>query len=438
MSEEWVQAALLLLGGAVGLILIGPPVAFCFLAVNLLGAWLYLGGEAGLQQLARNGVSALSNFSLTPIPFFILMGEVLFHSGVAMRAIDGVDRAIRAVPGRLAVVAVVAGTIFSAISGSTVATTAMLGASLLPQMLARGYDRKMAMGPIMAIGGVDMLVPPSALAVLLGSLAGISISGLLIGGVLPGLLLAVSFVGWIVLRAWMNPALAPREEGPSDGRATLVPLLLHVVPLVLIFVAVVGSMVTGLATPTESGAVGAFATLVVVACYGRLRWSVLVQSLAGTVAISGSVLFILLGALTFSQVLTFSGAGMGIVDLLRDSQLSAGQMVMLMMVVLLVLGCFLDQVSIMMMTLPFFTPIVDQLGLDKVWFGVLYLICMQLGLLTPPFGLLLFVMKSAAPPEVTMREIYAAAAPYVVFGFMALVLVYFVPSLATGLGRWLG
>jgi tripartite ATP-independent transporter DctM subunit len=433
---EWQAAAALLLGGVTALILTGPPVAFCFLAINLVGAWIFLGGEFGLQQLVRNGIASLTNFSLTPIPFFVLMGEVLFRSGVALRAIDAVDRAIAAVPGRLAVVAVVAGTIFSAISGSTIATTAMLGALLLPQMLARGYDRKMAIGPIMAIGGVDMLIPPSALAVLLGSLAGISISGLLIGGVLPGLLMAVLFTAWIVLRCALDPRLAPPDPGPREG-PTLVPLVQHVLPLAAIFAVVVGSMVGGIATPTEAGAVGAFATLVVAAMYRALTPQALFAALAGTVAISGAILFILLGAITFSQVLTFSGASDGIAEVLRAWELEPWQMVLLMMAVLLVLGCFLDQVSIMMMTIPFFVPMAQALGLDMVWFGVLFLICMQIGLLTPPFGLLLFVMKSAAPPEVRMREVYLAAAPYVAFCLAVLLLVFLFPPLATGLNAWL-
>ena len=433
---EWQVAALLMLGGVTALILLGPPVAFCFLAINLVGAWLFLGGEFGLQQMVRNGITSLTSFSLTPIPFFVLMGELLFRSGVALKAIDAVNRAIVPVPGRLAVVTVVAGTIFSAVSGSTIATTAMLGALLLPQMLARGYERKTAMGPIMAIGGVDMLIPPSALAVLLGSLAGISISGLLVGGVLPGLLLSVLFIGWIVIRCRLNPALAPPDPGPRGG-ATLLPLLVHVLPLVAIFAAVVGTMVGGIATPTEAGAVGAFATLVVAALHRGLTGRALVQALAGTVAVSGAILFILLGAMTFSQVLTFSGASSGILEVLRAWELEPWQMVLLMMAVLLVLGLFLDQVSIMMMTIPFFVPIATAMGLDMVWFGVLFLICMQIGLLTPPFGLLLFVMKSVAPRDVRMPEIYLAALPYVGFCLLVLMLVFLFPPLATGLHAWL-
>jgi TRAP-type C4-dicarboxylate transport system permease large subunit len=178
---DWQFAAWLLLGGSTLLLFLGLPVAFTFLAVNLVGAALWMGGEPGLVQLSRNAVSSVASFALTPIPLFVLMGEVLFHTGLAVKVIDGIERLVRQVPGRLAVVAVVAGTVFSAISGSTIATTAMLGSLMAPVMIARGYHPTMATGPIMAIGAVDMLIPPSALTVLLGSLSGISISKLLVG-----------------------------------------------------------------------------------------------------------------------------------------------------------------------------------------------------------------------------------------------------------------
>ena len=198
------------------LLFLGLPVAFSFLAINLLGAWLWLGGEPGLAQLARNSVSSVMSFSLTPIPLFVLMGEVLFHTGLAVKVIDGIERLIAQVPGRLAVVAVVAGTVFSAISGSTIATTAMLGSLMVPVMLARGYHPTLATGPVMAIGAVDMLIPPSALTVLLGSLSGISISKLLIGGVVPGLVLALAFVAWIIVRV-------QHEAEPGAERAARAP-----------------------------------------------------------------------------------------------------------------------------------------------------------------------------------------------------------------------
>jgi len=436
----WIEAALLLFGGLVAVMGLGVPVAFAFLAINVIGAALFLGGEPGLAQLARNAVQSITSFALTPIPFFVLMGEVLFHSGVALKAIDAIAALIRRVPGRLAVVAIVAGTVFSAISGSTIATTALLGSLMLPAMLERGYHPRMAMGPIMGIGGVDMLIPPSALTVLLGSLAGISIAGLLIGGIVPGLILSAAFVGYIVVRAVINPALAPGEPGaagaPRDAGDRLQrwrAFAVHVLPLIAIFALIVAAMAGGWATPTEAAALGAAATIAAAACYRRLSFAGLMKALHGTVAVSGTILFIIVGATTFSQVLSFSGAVNGLVGLVLGQDLSAMTIVVGMLLILLFLGCFIDQVSMMLITLPFFMPLVQRYGIDPVWFGVLFLICMQLGLLTPPFGLLLFTMKGVAPAHITMREVYAAALPYVWFGLVVLVLILFVPAIATWL-----
>src|SRR5713226_2727314 len=432
---SWIEGSLFLFGGLVAVMGLGVPVAFAFLLLNVIGAMLFLGGEPGLAQLARNAVQSITSFSLTPIPFFVLMGEVLFHTGVALKAIDAFALLIRRVPGRLAVIAIVAGTVFSAISGSTIATTALLGSLMLPTMLARGYDPRMAMGPIMGIGGVDMLIPPSALTVLLGSLAGISIAGLLIGGIVPGLILSVLYVGYIIARATINPALAPDEqveEGPP-GAARWLPFMTHVVPLVLIFGLVIGAMTGGFATPTEAAAIGAAGTIAAAAIYRSLTLANLMKALTGTVAVSGTILFIILGATTFSQVLSFSGATNGIVALISGQGLSATTVVIGMMLILLFLGCFVDQVSMMLITLPFFMPLVQRLDIEPIWFGVLFLICMQLGLLTPPFGLLLFTMKGVAPPSITMSQVYAASLPYILFGLIVLVAIFFFPPIATWL-----
>src|SRR5262247_1967285 len=286
------MAALLLLGGSTVLLFLGLPVALSFVAINIVGAVVFLGGEPGLAQVVRNSVVSVMNFSLTPIPLFILMGELLFHTGLALKVIEGVERLIRQVPGRLAVIAVVAGTVFSAISGSTIATTAMLGSLMLPVMLARGYNPVLATGPIMAIGAVDMLIPPSALTVLLGSLSGISISKLLIGGVVPGLMLSIAFVGYIVARVLMNPKLAPATRAEErSGWPKYRLLVLYVLPLISIFVVVIGAMSAGIATPTESAALGALATMALAAAYRVLNFENLMKALRGTVAITGIILF---------------------------------------------------------------------------------------------------------------------------------------------------
>jgi tripartite ATP-independent transporter DctM subunit len=437
---SWIEGSVLLFGGLVAAMVLGLPVAFAFLVLNVIGAVLFLGGEPGLAQLARNAVQSITSFSLTPIPFFVLMGEVLFHTGVALKAIDAFALLIRRVPGRLSVIAIVAGTVFSAISGSTIATTALLGSLMLPTMLARGYDPRMAMGPIMGIGGVDMLIPPSALTVLLGSLAGISIAGLLIGGIVPGLILSLMYVGYIIARAAIDPTLAPEqqqaEEGPR-GAARWLPFATHVVPLVLIFALVIGAMTGGLATPTEAAAIGAAGTIAAAALYRSLTWANLMKALTGTVAVSGTILFIIVGATTFSQVLSFSGVVNGLIEVVTGLGLSASALVIAMLLILLFLGCFVDQVSMMLITLPFFMPLVQRYGIEPVWFGVLFLICMQLGLLTPPFGLLLFTMKGVAPRAITMHQIYMASLPYIAMSIVILVLIFFFPMIATWLPAWL-
>ena len=436
---SWEAAAWLMLGGSTLLLFLGLPVGFSFLAINLLGAILFLGGEAGLVQLARNSVGSVASFSLTPIPLFILMGEVLFHTGLAVKVIDGVERLIRQVPGRLAVVAVVAGTVFSAISGSTIATTAMLGSLMLPVMLSRGYHPAMATGPLMAIGAVDMLIPPSALTVLLGSLSGISISKLLIGGVVPGLLLSLAFVVYIVARVKLNPALAPATAFTEyRGWERLRPFFQYVVPLVSIFAIVVASMSAGWATPTESAAIGAFATMVLAGAYRALTLDALMKALRGTAAISGMILFIIVGATTFSQVLSFSGASNGLVELIAGLGLGPLAVIAAMLLLLVFLGLFVEQVSMMLITLPIYMPLVQKYGVDPVWFGVMFLICMQLGLLLPPHGLLLMTMKSVAPPQVTMLHIFQAVLPYIAMSLLLLALVFLVPAVAVWLPSLIG
>ena len=439
MSISWQMASVLLLGGSMLLLFIGLPVAFSFIAINIVGALIFLGGDAGLNQMVRNSAVAVLNFSLTPIPLFVLMGEVLFHTGLALKVIDGIERLVRQIPGRLAVIGVVAGTVFSAISGSTIATTAMLGSLMLPVMLARGYSPVLATGPLMAIGAVDMLIPPSALTVLLGSLSGISISKLLIGGVVPGLILSAAFVGYIVVRVKLNPKLAPAaaiEE--RQGWAKYELLVLYVLPLVAIFVVVIGAMSGGFATPTESAALGAIATLALAALYGALNPRALFDALRGTVMISAMILFIILGATTFSQILSFSGASEGIVSTVLGRGLSATAILTGMMGLLIFLGIFVDQVSMMLITLPVFMPIIQRLDVDLIWFGVLYLICMQLGLLLPPHGLLLMTMKGVAPPQVTMGHIFRAVVPYILMSLVLLMIVAAFPAIAVWLPRAIG
>jgi len=431
---DWLVSLVLLLGVLSLLLLVGLPVALAFIGVNILGAIVFLGGESGLSQLVRNAASSVGSFALTPIPLFVLMGEVLFHTGVAFRAIDAIERLMVRVPGRLAIVSVIGGTIFAALSGSSLANTALLGSVLLPEQLKRGYHPSIAMGPIMAVGGIAMLIPPSALAVLLGSLAGISISGLLIGGILPGLVMGLVFLGYVILRCTLNPALAPSYDVAIDrGWQRWRPFVVNVLPLSGIFFAVIGTMLAGWATPTESAAFGSVAAVAAAAGYRSLTRANLLLSLRETAKISVMILFIIVGSTAFAQILAFSGATNGFLETITAYHWSHLALVIGMQLVLLFLGCFVDQVSMIMITLPFFVPLAQAAGIDLLWLGVLILISMEISFLTPPFGLLLFVMQGVAPKGTTITQIYRAALPFLALEIAVLVLVVAAPALATWL-----
>ncbi len=431
---EWAPALFLLLGTLIALMVTGLPVAFAFLGVNIVGAIVFLGGEIGLDQMVRNTVASVSNFSLAPIPLFLLMGEILFQTGVAFSAINAIDRLIARVPGRLSIVSVLGGTVFSSLSGSTIANTAVLGSALLPDMLKRGYHPTLAMGPIMATGSIAMLIPPSALAVLLGSLAGISIAKLLIATIIPGLLMAAAFLAYIITRCSLNPELAPAYD---VAQTTLwerwKPFLIYVVPLLSIFVVVVGSILGGFATPTESAALGSVASAIAAIAYGKCTARSMLKAVSETAKISVMILFIIAGSVTFSQILAFSGATNGLLNLING--LDAGTVIVLlaMLAILLLLGAFMDQVSMMMITLPFFIPLAQTLGIDLLWFGVLMLLVMEISFTTPPFGLLIFVMKGVAPPEISLGQVYRAAFPFILLALTVLGLILLVPELATWL-----
>lgn len=435
----WELTLLLMLGALVALLATGLPVAFAFIAVNIGGAFLILGGETGLVQMARNSMQSVANFALAPIPLFILMGEILFQARVAHRAIDAVERIVTRVPGRLSVVTVFGGTIFSALSGSTIANTAMLGSTLMPSMLAKGYHPSLAMGPIMASGAIAMLIPPSALAVLLGSLAGISISRLLVAGILPALLLSALFVVLIVVWARLRPDLAPADERPDMSlRERWRPFFVHVLPLSGIFVVVIGSLLLGLASPTDAAALGCLAALGASIAYRSLTLARLGRAIMETVKLTVMIMFIIAASQTFSQILSFSGATSGLIGLIGGWELSPLQVLIGMILILLFLGCFVDQVSMLMVTIPIFMPLARAVGIDDLVLGVVYLLTMEIALLTPPFGLLLFVMRGVVPEWITMRMIYAAVAPFLAIKLVVLALVVGIPELGTWLPAQIG
>jgi len=479
---EWYYAFALLLGTVCCLMFLGLPVALAFFAANVLGTALFIGGDVELVYMAFEFNTAIS-FGLTPIALFLLMGEILLQTGVAFKAIGAIDRMISKLPGRLSVVSIVGGTIFSSLSGSTIANTAILGSVLLPDMVNRGYQKSIAMGPIMAVGGIAMLIPPSALAVLLASIAEQSVAQLLIAGIVPGVLMAMLFFAYVIGRCMINPELAPSynvDESALDKPLTvavnsrgsplwtwtyrgpglrlvnrLLPFFLYILPLSIIFVVVVGSIFFKIASPTEAAALGSLAALA--ACYffrlfknvititgiegADFTWRSIAKALLETTKVNTMILFIIAGSLVFSQALANSGATQGLLQAVTALDLSQLQVIIIMMAVLLFLGAFMDQVSMLLLTLPFFLLGSDSLqaafDIDVVWLMVLMLITMEISLLTPPFGLLLYVMKGVAERTmpVSIGSVIGAAVPFILIELLVLALLIAFPEIATWLPK---
>ncbi|MBW7851360.1 MAG: TRAP transporter large permease subunit [Rhodospirillales bacterium] len=428
---EWWWSLSLLLGTTLALVFAGMPVALAFLLTDVVGALLFFGGLPGLKQLASNLEESLTTFSLLPVPLFILMGELMFHSQMGAKAIDAVEAWIGRVPGRLALVSVFSGTLFSTVSGSSVATTAFLGSQLLPEMERRGYSRVLSMGSIMGSGGLAMMIPPSAIAILLAALANVSAGGLLIAGILPGILMAICYVVYIVGITTLKPELAPPyAPQPVPLAEKLRASLTQVAPLAVIIFLVVGLIFFGVATPSESAALGALGTAALAAVMGRMNWDVMKRSLMGATRLSAMMFLIIAASMLFSQILAFSGSTAGLMELTGGLDLHPLVIVLIMQLILLVLGSFMDNLSMVMIAMPIFLPLIQGMQLDPMWFCLLIMINMDLANLTPPFGLLLFVMKGVAPVGTTMRQIYLAGLPFVACDLIVMGAVMLFPSLA--------
>ncbi|SIS75420.1 TRAP transporter, DctM subunit [Roseivivax lentus] len=429
---EWWEAAIVMLGMVITLMAMCVPVAFAFLIANLVGAYIFMGGWIGIEQLAANTGEAVSSFVLVTVPMFVLMGNLFFHSGIALKIIETLDKSLRKAPGRLSYISVLCGTIFAALSGSNMANTAMMGSLLLPQMEARKYHRHMSIGPIIGSGGLALLIPPSTLAVLLGSIAQISIADLLLAGVVPGLVLALLYLAtiWVQLRRG-GDRVAPAydvETVPTSEKIRLV--CIYILPMSLVVFSVVGLILLGITTPSEAAAFGVLSVLFLSACYGRLNVPMIVKSLEGTLRVSVMVFFIIIASKTFSQVLAFSGATSGMIRWATGFELDAITMLLIMFAVLLVLGMFVDAISMMLLTIPIFFPIAQAIGFDPIWFALVMLLAIEMSGTTPPFGLLLFVMQGVAPRGTTYWTIAKAAVPYLLCDLILLVLLIAVPSLA--------
>jgi len=427
----WYEAGALLVGIILVLMAVRMPVAFAFLLANLIGALVFIGGEAAIKQLLANATTSVTTFALVPVPLFLLMGELFFHTGVAARVFDVFDKLLGNLPGRLAYLTVGGGTLFAALSGSSIANTAMLGSTLLPQMTERGYKHHLSMGPIIATGGLAIMIPPSALAVLLGSIAQIDIGRLLIAGLLPGVVLAGLYGLVIFVSVRIDPGAAPQYPVEAVSLGTKLRLaVVNLLPMGGVIFLVVGLIILGIATPSEAAAFGVLGVLLVAAGFRALTWPAILASLRGTLRVTGMVFLIILGSSTFSQILAFSGASSGLIRWAAELEVAPLAVLAAMLLILLVLGMLMESVSIMMLTVPIFFPLLGTLGYDPIWFGVLMLLVLEISLATPPFGLGLFVLLGVAPPGTSLPQVVAASLPYLLCGILLAVLLIALPQLA--------
>ncbi|MGE3935180.1 MAG: TRAP transporter large permease subunit, partial [Rhodospirillaceae bacterium] len=290
--------------------------------------------------------------------------------------------------------------------------------------------KHMAMGPILGTGGLAVIIPPSGLAVLLGSLAHIDIGGLLIGGVMPGLLLAAVYAATIWAMARIDPDAAPSYAVErSSVRETVKAVVVNILPMGLVVFCVIGLIILGIATPTEAAAFGTLSVFLLAACFRVLTWNAIRKSLDGALRVTAMTFFIIIGSSTFSQIMAFSGASAGMVSWATAIDVSPTTMLVVMFLILIVLGMFMDQVSMMMLTLPIFIPLAKSLAFDPVWFGLIMLMALEISFTTPPFGLLLFVMMGVAPKGTTLPEVALAALPYIAGAFFVVALMVAFPQI---------
>jgi len=428
---EWFEALALLLGSILVLMAVGMPVALAFLAANIIGAWVFMGGERGVSALLNNGLGSLTKFALVPIPLFLLMGEVFFYTGLGARMFNAIDRLLGRLPGRLSYVTVLGGTAFSTLSGSSMGSTALLGSLMVPEMNRRGYKKHMSIGSILGTGGLAIIIPPSALAVLLATLAQIDVGALLIAGIIPGLILAASYIVLIWFQTRIDPDAAPVYEVEAMPFAEKLKLFLRdVIPMLSVMIIIVAMMVGGIVTPSEAAAFGALGVILLAIVFRCLSWEAMKKSVVGALRVTLMAYLIVFGSATFSQLLAFSGASRGLIRWATGFELDPVLMLMVMFGVLLLLGMFMEQISMMLLTVPIFFPLAINLGFDPIWFGLIMLLALEISFTTPPFGLLLFVMKGVAPQGTTMRDIYVSAFPFMGCSLLLVILLVIFPELA--------
>lgn len=425
------SALLLGIGALAALLLLlalGLEIAFSLALVGAVGLFLLGGIPLVTGLLATVPYSNVASFTLVVLPMFILMGELAVTAGMAQKAYVSARAWLGRLPGGLMMTAIGASTVFAAVSGSSVAATTTIGRVSIEEMRRSGYNGGLAAGTVAVAGTLAALIPPSALAVFYALVANQSISRMLMAGLLPGLLSAALFLIAANLTARRFPNLAPlsRERVGWKERLSSLKMTAPFGTLVLI---VLGGIYSGFTTATEAAAFGALGALGLLALSGRLSSSALQQALSATARTTCMIFMIIVGGMLFSRFLAFSGVPLALTDFVRGLDISPLAVVVVMMLILTVLGMFIDPVGMTMLTLPFFLPIVMDLGLDPIWFGVLIVLQAELSVITPPIGIHLFVVRQITP-DVSLGSIIAGTLPYLFCQFLVLALTIFFPDIA--------
>ncbi len=431
---EWFEALILMFGCLIGIMVTGMPISFAFMFTCIMGAAVFWGGWSGLDQLAMSFYSSVANYVFLPIPLFVLMGDVIFASGVGTQIVGAVDKLMGRLPGRLSLLAIGSGVLLGTMIGISGGSIGILGRTLAPEMVGRGYKPPMIYGPIVSSGTLAVLIPPSAMAVFIGAIGSVSVGSLLMAILVPGLLLAAMFCAYIIIRCKLDPSLAPTYEVAKVSLGEKFrSFVYYIVPIIIVILAVIGSVFAGVATPSEAAALGVVACLLLAALYRKLTWKTVFTSGMNTVRVSVMVFFIVVGSISFSRILATTGAITELIQLATTADISPIMVIIFTQVVLFFLGMFMDPASIVMITAPIFFPLAKELGYDPLWFAVLSLLNIQLGLISPPFGLDVYTMKAVAPKDVSLGTVFRSSIPYMLIGFLLMVLIFIFPDIATWL-----
>jgi len=416
----------------------------------LAGSGLALGAALGLTGLlilhfiaggktfvAVDAVwNVLNSFTLSAIPLFIMLGEIMLRSGLSDRIYRALAPVFQHLPGRLLHTNIAVCTLFGAVSGSSLSTAAAVGSVAYPEMTERGYDRRMVVGSLAGGGTLGLLIPPSLSLLIYGALTETSIGSLFLAGVLPGLLFAMLFMVYLFIRCRTHPALAPRDSARVSLYA-IVRGVLSLWPFLLLILAIMGSIAFGIATPTEAAAVGVVATILLGKLWGTLTVTTLLQSLYAAILLYASIAFVVMGATILAQAVSLLGAPQSILESVRAAQLGPLTVLATVVGVYLVLGCFFDGLSLMIMTLPIVVPLMSGLGFDVIWLGVIITIMIEIGQVTPPVGLNLSVLVSVTKDEVTLGEAALATVPYWLILLLGVAILTAMPQIALFLPGYL-